>query len=278
MSELKPKEQEFILSGETRLSQLLEAIPAALDYIVSLNPHDFARLRNPFARKYMSPRISLSRLAVMLGLPEKDFLQKLAQLSDNDTEIKLDETKTASKPPVNPANKPEWLEKADATQIKWLDLLSVDDVLGDPFPPVSIAVKNLAPGAILAMRHRWQPQPLYDIWAKMRLQWYSQQVSEDEWYVFVHRPKNALPVLPAPTVTVELRHLASVEIVPRLLTLFEQLQPQQQLEILSVTGQIEQEVRAAFEKNYSGQYSWSQVTSGTGKALLYIGPNLQKPL
>ncbi len=54
------------ISAETRLSQVLDAVPGALDYIVSLNAHDFGRLRNPVLRRYMSSRISLRRVAAMV--------------------------------------------------------------------------------------------------------------------------------------------------------------------------------------------------------------------
>jgi hypothetical protein len=59
------------LSGDTRVNQVLDAIPGALDYIVSLDPHDFQRLRHPALRRYMGPRISLlRRVAAIAGVPE----------------------------------------------------------------------------------------------------------------------------------------------------------------------------------------------------------------
>ena len=51
------------LTGETRLNKALDAIPAALDYIVALNPHDFHRLRTPLARQYSLPRFRPPRPA-----------------------------------------------------------------------------------------------------------------------------------------------------------------------------------------------------------------------
>ena len=60
----------LLISGDTRLNRVLDAIPTALDYIVSLRPHDFDRLHNPFMRKHMSPRISLRRVAAMVGIPK----------------------------------------------------------------------------------------------------------------------------------------------------------------------------------------------------------------
>lgn len=39
----------------TRLKEALGLDPRVVDYIVSLNPHDFQRLRNPLMRRLMSP-------------------------------------------------------------------------------------------------------------------------------------------------------------------------------------------------------------------------------
>jgi len=77
-----------VLSADTHLSQVLGAIPGALDYIVSLNPRDLDRLRNPVLRRYMSPRISLRRVAAMVGLLEVQLvedLQNLAAAADAET-------------------------------------------------------------------------------------------------------------------------------------------------------------------------------------------------
>ena len=70
------------ITGETRLNRVLDSIPGALDYIVSLNPHDFGRLRNPVMRKYMSPRISLRRVAAMARVEEERLIRDLAALCD----------------------------------------------------------------------------------------------------------------------------------------------------------------------------------------------------
>jgi len=84
MQDERSNEKSATVSGETRLSQALGLIPGALEYIVSLNPHDFGRLHNPFMRKYMSPRISLRRVAAMAGIPEAQLLQGLSSLNGSE--------------------------------------------------------------------------------------------------------------------------------------------------------------------------------------------------
>ena len=54
-----------IINANTRLNKALDLHPQVLDYIVSLKPHDFQRLHNPLMRRFMSPRITLGRIAKM---------------------------------------------------------------------------------------------------------------------------------------------------------------------------------------------------------------------
>jgi hypothetical protein len=69
------------MNGDTRLSEAIKDRPAILDYIISLNPHDFERLRSPVLNKVMPPRITLRRLAAMVGIPESDFVASINELA-----------------------------------------------------------------------------------------------------------------------------------------------------------------------------------------------------
>ena len=42
----------------TRLKEALDLDPRVAEYVISLNPHDFERLRNPLMRRLMAPRIT----------------------------------------------------------------------------------------------------------------------------------------------------------------------------------------------------------------------------
>jgi hypothetical protein len=178
------------INGETRLNIALDNIPGAVDYIVSLNPHDFARLKNPMMRRLMSPRISLRRVAAMAHISEAALLQGLAALGgavpvQTSAVIALSEPLI---PPQSPISQPLWLADISDADIPWVDLLPLDDTQGDPFPLVSIAVKGMAPASVLGIRHRWQPQPFYDVWARMGIEWFARQVSADEWHIYVFKP------------------------------------------------------------------------------------------
>jgi hypothetical protein len=49
-------------------------------------------------------------------------------------------------------------------------------------------VKGLSPGDVLLVKHRWEPQPFYDVWTGMGgLEWYAEFVDEREWWIWVWR-------------------------------------------------------------------------------------------
>lgn len=173
-----------IIHANTHLNVIINLDPRIVDYIVALQPHEFERLHNPIMRRLMSPRISIGRVAVMVGRPVEEILAHIATLAD--VEIVPVDEKTH---PQSPSEVPDWVENADPEQITVVDLLPIDATLdADPFPPVSLAVKKLAAGEILLIKHKWEPQPFYDVWSQMgNLVWYAEAISADEWWIWVKR-------------------------------------------------------------------------------------------
>ena len=258
------------LNGQTRLKQALDAIPGALDYTVSLNPRDFKRLFNPFMRKYMSPRISLERVAAMAGTPLSEMLAELHRLAGEPPAVLAEDesTRTTGSPlPQSPATPPGWMKLAEHPDFHWINLLPLDETLGDPLPPIIVAIKNMPPGGAIGIKHRWEPQPLYDIWRKMQLEWYACQFGPEEWHIFIYKPPKLIPTAPDPVIYVELRHLPPQEAVLRVTLMFDQLRPGQRLEISGANQQTEPLVRQAFEKDYPGLFEWQIVVENDKKVI-----------
>lgn len=183
------------MNGLTRLSTVLDASPAALDYIIALNPHDFERLRNPLMRKVMPPRITLQRLAAMLEIPEPKFLEKLSRISGLPLNVTDKAQKAAgadtSPPlvvPLSTQERPFWLRYAEPSTIKWVDLGPIDERLEDPMPPINIAVNTSKEGEIVGIKHKWEPQPLFDIWSARGLEFFTEQINEGLWQIYVYKP------------------------------------------------------------------------------------------
>jgi hypothetical protein len=177
------------LNGDTRLSEALKASPAILEYVISLNPHDFARLRNPLLNKVMPTRITLRRLANMVGLTESDFVAKINELAGLPDHSDFNE-QAAAHLPVSPVEAPAWMHGVDFNQIAWVDVTPIDAVLGDPMPPINIAVNAAKPGEVVGIKHMWEPQPLYDIWSARGFQFWAKQINDDLFHVFVFKPQS----------------------------------------------------------------------------------------
>jgi uncharacterized protein (DUF2249 family) len=171
------------LTADTRLNKALELQPDVLDYVISLNPHDFARLRNPLMRRVMPPRITLGRIAAMTGTPLPKMLGHIATLAGGTVPAV-----EGGSLPQSPGARPSWVA-ADSEPARTVDLLPIDETLdADPLPPVMNVVKQLAPGEVMRFRHKWEPQPFYDLWTRLGgLEWYAEQQGPDEWWIWVRR-------------------------------------------------------------------------------------------
>lgn len=173
------------MNGDTKLSVALASNPAVLEYVISLNPHDFERLRNPLMRKVMPVRITLRRIANMAGIPEQELLDNINRLAGQPLEA-VDHDRAPVK--VSTSQAPYWMESVDEKKIGWVDVLEGDERLDDPMPPINTAVNALKLGEVVGIKHKWEPQPLFDIWDMRGLDYWTRQVSPDEWHIFVHKP------------------------------------------------------------------------------------------
>lgn len=274
-SDQKPAELP-LLTGDTRLSVVLDAVPGALEWVVALRPHDFERLHNPFMRRYMPARISLRRVARMAEVPEAQLLRGLRALAGQSAP-----EKPLAAPEILPQSPPEppfWMDEIEADSVRRVDVRPIDDVLGDPFPPISIAIKRMSPGEVIVLLHRWEPQPLYDIWAQMNIEWFSRQKAANEWHVFIHKPPTHPVPAPALVVVIELRHLSPEEAAPRVVAMFEQLRYGQtsaapSLDISGASTKIESQIRNAMEARHGGAFVWTREAGGQGKTRIRITAN-----
>ena len=175
------------VTERSKLKAALDLGPGVLDYVVGLEPHDFARLRNPLMRRLMPPRITLARIARMVGLPVAELIEGIHSAAglplDGDSKRELEALGALTESlPANPAARPDWARGPSVV----VDLLESDDRLdADPMPPIQRAAKKLGEGETLLIRHRWEPAPLYDVWKHMGLEHFAMPAGPDEWHVYV---------------------------------------------------------------------------------------------
>ena len=133
-------------------------------------------------RRVVAPRITLGREETIVGMQVDALLALVSDLGKNRIHSAL------LMPPLleSPPSKPAWTNAPLAADI---DLLPLDDALdADPLPPVMRAITALAPGEVLRFRHRWEPQPFYDLWTRLgSLEWFAEQIEPDQWWIWVRR-------------------------------------------------------------------------------------------
>ena len=171
------------LQPKDKLTKALALHPDVLDYIISLNPHDFARLAAPLMQKVMPPRITLARLAVMVNLPVTELISNIYAAAH----LPAPQNITAQPAPLpsNPVQAPAWI---DEPIIETIDLLAADERLDtDPFVPLFPAIKRAKVGEVILLKHKWQPQPLYDVWQKLQIEHYTVQVSAEVWHIYLRK-------------------------------------------------------------------------------------------
>ena len=171
------------VDGTSKLAAALDLGPGVLEYVIGLNPHDFARLRNPLMRKLMPKRIRLDRLARMVGMPLRELLAGIHRAAGLETDaaalVSVAET-TVDALAGNPERPPEWASGEPAAVV---DLLEADERLDTD--PILAIQRALARGAVVLLKHKWEPQPLYDIWSKTGVEHWTEQRSADEWWVWL---------------------------------------------------------------------------------------------
>jgi hypothetical protein len=178
------------MNGASKLSEALNAHPAVLEYIISLNPGEFERLRNALMRKVMPQRLTLQRVAVMVGIEEDELVGKINQLAGLPVDLSAPSINNEQLP-LSPTDKPDWLINTAQEEIAWVDLIPIDTVLGDPMPAVSTAINTMKPGHVVGIKHKWEPQPFYDIWHARGFSFWAEKISNDLWHVYVFRPIEA---------------------------------------------------------------------------------------
>ena len=185
----------LLVNEDSPLSKALELHLDVLEYIVSLDPHDFTRLRNPLMRKLIPPRITLRRVATMAGADVVEMLEQIHRIAGSplyDEELDLLRgrvpSNTAERAVTSDPVLPDW---AMVGRPVLVDLLASDSRLdADPMLPINRALNTNPVGTVVLIKHRWEPQPLYDVWDRIGVEHFASQIKEDEWWIVVRKTKD----------------------------------------------------------------------------------------
>lgn len=140
------------VNANSKIASILKQDPRALEAIISISPK-FEKLRNPFLRKIMAGRTSLSMASKIGGCPVDVFFQKLELLGFSvDRATKITEVKSSGLPQFITALKRERLIELDVRP----EIASGRD----PLNWIMEKIKNIQPGQVLKIINSFEPTPL----------------------------------------------------------------------------------------------------------------------
>jgi uncharacterized protein (DUF2249 family) len=160
------------ITPNTKIASILKENPKALDAIVSINSH-FEKLRNPFLRKLMAARTTLSAASKFGNCTLEDFYKKLEPLGftiDRQTLVNKENDKKKV---------PEFVCSLRKEQLVDLDVRPVIASGSDPLNIIMDKVKFLQPGEVLRIINTFEPTPLIHLLQKKGYESYVEQVDQN---------------------------------------------------------------------------------------------------
>jgi uncharacterized protein (DUF2249 family) len=144
----------MIVDKDTKVSQILKEKPESIEAISLINKN-FEKLKNPFLRKMLAPRVDIKAAAKVGNCSVNDILKSLEKLGfevafENENDIKLENNTTTE----------IYMEK---TNIIDLDVRPILDSGVDPFNVIMDTLKNLNDGDTLKVINTFEPIPLLNI-------------------------------------------------------------------------------------------------------------------
>ena len=143
----------MIINSETRISKLIEVNRDTIDVISSINKH-FKKLKNPFLRKTLASRVTISDAARIGGVTVELMLEKLQSIGfETSEQVNIE---------LNKKNKTNNIEMRKETIIE----LDVRPILAkgiDPFKSIMAELEKMADGNTLMIINTFEPIPLLKI-------------------------------------------------------------------------------------------------------------------
>jgi uncharacterized protein (DUF2249 family) len=188
------------INRDTKISAILKENMDAVDAIASINRH-LTKLRNPFLRRMLAPRVSVAA-AAQVG--NSNVNEMLAALEKIGFEVEYDNS-------VNNSNKVNIDTNIDMERknIVDLDVRPILDGGTDPFNAIMETLKTLKPEETLRIINTFEPIPLLNILKSKGYQYESERPEEGIVHTFLHKvseeevEKEEIEDIAAPDLTYE---------------------------------------------------------------------------
>ena len=151
----------MIISAKTKISKLIESNEETIEVISSINRH-FKKLKNPFLRKALAPRVNISDAARIGGVPVCIMIDKLKEIGFTTA----DDCGCESVSPKDKyRNNNKNIDMRKETIVE-LDVRPILDGGTDPFEAIMAKIKTMDDSHTLKIINTFEPIPLLNILKK----------------------------------------------------------------------------------------------------------------
>lgn len=173
------------INANTKISWLLKQHPGALEAIISISPK-FNKLRNPFLRKMVASRATISMASKIAGCSINDFFNKLRPLG-----FSIDQTPAPEEKQGSPV--PAFMKNASKAQVVELDVRPEIEAGRDPLNLILKKIKPLQTGQILKLINSFEPVPLMLLLGGRGFETYSEKINGNLFYTYFHKAGEVNP-------------------------------------------------------------------------------------
>jgi uncharacterized protein (DUF2249 family) len=171
------KQENLIISPETKIGKLLETYPHLEDLLLDISP-EFGKLRNPILRKTIAKVANLKQAAEIGKIPLEDFINQLRQKVGQ-----TNWTNSTANSITAKSAKPHWILNEKVA-------LSIDarPMLEKGEHPIELVLKELETlneNQILELLTPFQPQPLIDLVRNKGHQTWTDTISPNLYKTFI---------------------------------------------------------------------------------------------
>lgn len=163
----------MIINAHTKVASLIKYNKNALEAIINLSPR-FEKLRNPFLRKVIASRTSISIAAKMGNCTVQDFYNVLQPLG-----FIIDETNAFTEEENEKTDLPEFMQQENRKEIIEFDVRSIISSGKDPLTKILEKLKDVNVGATLKIINSFTPVPLITLLEKKGFESYVEVIDNN---------------------------------------------------------------------------------------------------
>ncbi len=173
------------ITAETRVSDLLNAHPEAVEVLAEFNPH-FAKLRNRMLRKIMAPRVTVAQAAQIAQVDVGAMLTMLARATGQAPTPPCAAPAPAPAPSGTASARPPFLDLFEGEHLVTVDVREDIRRGQEPFAKIMAAAKGLKPDQALLLRNVFEPVPLYQVLGKKGLDHWTECRGPEDWWIYFY--------------------------------------------------------------------------------------------